>query len=42
MSRIEKIFNSRFFLTLLSILISFIVGAIFLLAMGISPIAAYE
>lgn len=42
MSRIEKIFNSRFFLTLLSILISFVVGAIFLLAMGISPIAAYE
>lgn len=42
MSRLERIFNSKFFLTLISILIAFVVGAIFLLAMGISPLLAYE
>ena len=41
MSRLEKIFNSRFFLTFISIVISFVVGALFLIAMGISPIVAY-
>lgn len=41
MSRIEKIFNSKFFLTFISIVISFVVGALFLAAMGISPILAY-
>lgn len=41
MRKIEKIVNSRFFLTLISIIVSFAVGALFLLAMGISPIVAY-
>lgn len=39
---IEKIFNSKFFLALISILISFVVGALFLLAMGINPLLAYQ
>jgi len=41
MSRLEKFLNSKFILTIISILIAFVVGAIFLLAMGISPVAAY-
>ena len=41
MSRLEKILNSKFFLTLISIIISFVVGAFFLIGMGISPVAAY-
>lgn len=42
MNRIERIFNSKFFLTLISIVISFLVGALFLLAMGINPLLAYQ
>lgn len=42
MSKVEKIFNSKFFLTLISILISFLVGAVFLMAMGINPLLAYQ
>ena len=41
MSRFEKLMNSKFMLTIISIVIAFVVGAIFLLAMGISPVAAY-
>lgn len=42
MSKLEKILQSAFFRTLLSILIGFAVGAIFLLAVNISPVEAYE
>ena len=41
MKLIDKILQSRFFLTLISILISFAFGALFLLVMGISPLVAY-
>ena len=40
MKLIDKILQSRFFLTLISILISFAFGALFLLVMGISPLVA--
>ncbi len=41
MDKLKKIIESKFLTTLFSILISFLVGAIFLLVLGISPIAAY-
>ncbi len=39
---LNKILGSRFLLTLFSIVLSFVVGAIFLLAIGINPLVAYE
>ena len=41
MNKLQKILEGKFFITLLSILISFVVGAFFLLILGISPVAAY-
>lgn len=42
MNKSRNFFQSKFMLTLYSILISFVVGAIFLAILGISPIAAYS
>lgn len=42
MSKIEKFLQSKVFLTLVSILVGFVVGAIFLLVVGISPAVAYQ
>ena len=41
MNKLEKFLNSKFLVTLFSILLGFVVGALFLLPMGISPIEAY-
>ena len=41
MDKLKKILEGKFLTTLFSIVVSFLVGAIFLLVMGISPIAAY-
>ena len=41
MNKLQKFLNSKFFVTLISILISFVVGAFFLIIMGISPVEAY-
>jgi ABC-type uncharacterized transport system permease subunit len=41
MSRVNRFLRSNFFLTLLSIVIGFLVGAVFLATVGISPAAAY-
>lgn len=42
MSKIKQVFSGKFLITVLSILISFVVGAFFLVIMGISPVAAYS
>ena len=41
MNKLEKFLNSKFLVTLFSILLGFVVGALFLLPMGSSPIEAY-
>lgn len=41
MNKVEKFLNSKFLVTLFSILLGFVVGALFLLPMGISPVEAY-
>ena len=41
MNKLEKFLNSKFLVTLFSILLGFVVGALFLLPMGISPVEAY-
>ena len=41
MNKLEKFLNSKFLVTLFSILLGFVVGALFLMPMGISPIEAY-
>ena len=41
MSNVKKALESKFAITVLSIIISFVVGAFFLAIMGISPIEAY-
>lgn len=41
MNKLEKFLNSKFLVTLFSILLGFVVGALFLAAHGISPIEAY-
>lgn len=41
MNKVNKFLQSRAFLTLIAILAGFIVGAIFLLLVGISPVTAY-
>ena len=38
----NKILGSRFLLTIVSIVISFVIGAIFMLIIGINPLVAYE
>ena len=38
----NKILGSRFLLTIFSIVISFVVGAAFMLIIGINPLVAYE
>lgn len=42
MTKLQKFLQSKFVLTLFSILLSFVVGAIFLGIIGINPIAAYH
>ncbi len=42
MDKLKKTLESKFVITLFSILISFVVGALFLLILGISPVTAYE
>lgn len=42
MSKINRFLQSKIFLTLFSIVIGFVVGAIFLAVVGISPAAAYS
>lgn len=42
MDKLKKTLESKFAITLLSILVSFVVGAFFLLILGISPVAAYQ
>ncbi len=37
MNKLEKFLNSKFLVTLFSILLGFVVGALFLMPMGISP-----
>ena len=41
MNKLEKFLNSKFLVTLFSILLGFVVGALFLMPMGISPVEAY-
>lgn len=41
MNQLKKVLESKFFITLFSIIISFVVGAFFLAIMGISPVEAY-
>ena len=41
MNKERNFLQSKFMLTIYSILISFVVGAIFLVVMGISPATAY-
>lgn len=42
MNKLEKFLNSAFFRTILSIIIGFVVGALFLMLAGISPAEAYN
>lgn len=41
MTRLEKFLNSKFMLTFISIVLSFMLGAVFLTVIGISPAEAY-
>lgn len=42
MSKLKKMLGGKFVVTLFSILVSFLVGAFFLLIMGINPLTAYS
>lgn len=42
MNKLKKILGGKLLVTIFSIVLSFVVGAVFLAAMGISPIAAYS